>query len=85
VSGCGLLFFGASIIAGIVVLLRKKFGLTTVPGWTSIMLLFLFFSGLNMIVFGVLGEYLSRIIKEVTFTKQYLIREKIDYDCEFES
>jgi glycosyltransferase involved in cell wall biosynthesis len=78
VSRCGFFIFGISIIAGIYILVRKIYGLITVPGWASIMLLLLFFSGLNMIVLGVVGEYLAKIIKEVTRTKQYLIRGKMD-------
>ncbi len=76
VSVCGLLLFGASLMAGLIVVLRKIFGLVSVPGWTSVMLLLLFFSGLNLIVLGVVGEYLARIIKEVTHTRQYVIRER---------
>ena len=63
-------------MAGLIVVLRKIFGLVSVPGWTSVMLLLLFFSGLNLIVLGVVGEYLARIIKEVTHTRQYVIRER---------
>jgi glycosyltransferase involved in cell wall biosynthesis len=78
VSGCGTVFFIMSVIAGLYIIGRKILGLITIPGWASIMVLFLFFSGLNMIVLGVVGEYLARIIKEVTYAKQYLIREQID-------
>jgi polyisoprenyl-phosphate glycosyltransferase len=77
VSGCGTVFFIMSVIAGVVIVERKISGLITIPGWASIMVLFLFFSGVNMIVLGVVGEYLARIIKEITYAKQYLIREQI--------
>lgn len=80
VSGCGFLFFIVSFVAGIIVVIRKIFGLITVPGWASLILLFLFFSGMNMIVLGVVGEYVARIIKEVMCSKQYLIREKLNGD-----
>jgi len=76
VSGCGALFFSLSVVAAVIIVFQKISGSITVPGWASIMILFLFFSGLNMIILGIVGEYLARIIKEVSNLKQYLIREK---------
>jgi glycosyltransferase involved in cell wall biosynthesis len=47
-----------------------------VPGWTSIMLALLFFSGLILISMGIIGEYLIRIIRATNQNFQYFIREK---------
>jgi len=48
----------------------------TIPGWTTLVLLILFFSGLNMFSLGIIGEYLIRIIQEVHRRPQYIIRQK---------
>lgn len=50
-----------------------------VPGYASLMVAILFFSGLNMIGLGVLGEYVSRVFIEVKQRPIYLIREKIGF------
>ncbi|MHC4665965.1 MAG: glycosyltransferase family 2 protein [Planctomycetota bacterium] len=51
-------------------------GAITVSGWTTLVLLILFFSGIIMFSMGVVGEYLLRIIQEVYRTPQYVIRDK---------
>ncbi len=51
-------------------------GRITVPGWMTLVLLLLFFSGAVMFSLGIIGEYLLRIIQEVNQAPQYLIREK---------
>jgi dolichol-phosphate mannosyltransferase/undecaprenyl-phosphate 4-deoxy-4-formamido-L-arabinose transferase len=47
-----------------------------VPGWTTLVLLILFFSGLILFSLGVMGEYLIRVLQEVRRTPQYVIMEK---------
>ncbi len=51
-------------------------GRITVPGWITLVLLVLFFSGAVMFSLGIIGEYLLRIIQEVNQAPQYLIRDK---------
>lgn len=46
-----------------------------VPGYASLMVVFLFFSGINLICMGIIGEYLSRIFVEVKQRPLYLVRE----------
>jgi hypothetical protein len=51
-------------------------GATTVPGWTTLVLLILLLSGLILFSLGIMGEYLIRILQEVRATPQYVIMEK---------
>jgi glycosyltransferase involved in cell wall biosynthesis len=77
-----VLTFGGVIIstlsfgAGIFFIFRKLFDKIEVPGWTSVVVLLSFFNGLLLIVLSIVGEYLARIIGEVSNRQQFVIREK---------
>jgi len=47
----------------------------TLPGWTSIMILINFYSGLILICLGLIGEYLIRILMEVNGTPRFKVRQ----------
>jgi glycosyltransferase involved in cell wall biosynthesis len=51
-----------------------------VPGYASLAVILLFFSGLNMIGLGIIGEYLGRVFIEVKHRPLYLVRETIGLD-----
>ena len=45
-------------------------------GWTTIVLLILFFGGMQLLSLGIVGEYLIRILREVRSSPGFAIREK---------
>jgi glycosyltransferase involved in cell wall biosynthesis len=51
-----------------------------VPGYSSLLVAILFFSGLNMVGLGILGEYLGRVFIEVKQRPLYLVAESIGFD-----
>ena len=51
----------------------------TVQGWASIFVLVSFLGGVQLIVMGMLGEYIGRIHEEVKRRPLYLIREQIGF------
>ena len=48
-----------------------------IPGWTSILIAVLVLGGIQMIVLGVVGEYIGRIYQEVKNRPIYIIRETL--------
>lgn len=52
----------------------------TIQGWTSLILVVVFMSGVQLIVLGVLGEYIGRIYEEVKGRPLYIAEEKIGFD-----
>lgn len=48
----------------------------TVAGWSTIMVCLSFFGGVQLMVLGVLGEYVGRIFLEVKNRPRYLIQDK---------
>ncbi|MEQ8821592.1 MAG: glycosyltransferase [Sumerlaeia bacterium] len=76
--------FGAAALGflyGIKVLVNWMDG-STVPGWSSTIMLILFFGGVQLICTGILGEYVGRIFEEVKARPLYFVRERIGFDGE---
>lgn len=49
-----------------------------VTGWTAIFVGIMFMGGVQLITIGIIGEYISKIYKEVQKRPQFLIKEKIN-------
>jgi len=74
-SVVGALFFIISIIWGIGLILYRIFGSLQVQGWTTLMVVLLFSSGLIMITLGILGEYIWRATDAARNRPVYIIDE----------
>jgi dolichol-phosphate mannosyltransferase len=77
----GLLTSIASMLAGLVYFAARIFGFSIlghrpedVPGFTTLILTVLFFSGVQLISIGILGEYLGRIYQETKMRPTYVVR-----------
>lgn len=74
---------GTAVFAGIygtfIVLRTIIYGID-VPGYASLTVLLLFFSGMNMIGLGILGEYVGRVFSEVKQRPLYLIESLAGID-----
>jgi hypothetical protein len=72
-----LLGIGLSLLSFIyglfIIVAHFVFG-DAVQGWTTLITVILFFSGVNLISLGVVGEYISRIFNEVKHRPLYLAR-----------
>lgn len=72
-SSLGVLFSFFGFVYGMLIFLRALLGYR-VEGWASLMVVILLFGGLQMIMFGVLGEYMWRIFDQVRPRPRALIR-----------
>lgn len=73
----GILLSLISFGYGIFIIYDKIFFNQAIPGYSSIMSVILFFSGINFIFIGILGEYIGRIFNEVKDRPIYIIEEII--------
>src|SRR5213075_3565362 len=71
--------FGVSLFAFsyILVVLVLKFLKINVPGWTTLMVFILLLGGVQLMLIGVVGEYLGRIYDEVKGRPLYLVDEEV--------
>ena len=64
-----------SVIFATIIIFKKIFFLTSLPGWTSLILTILFFGGLILFSLGIIGEYLIRIVATTENRPMYFIRK----------
>jgi dolichol-phosphate mannosyltransferase len=74
----GILVALFSFVYGAIILLSYLLGGIPVQGWTPMMLVVTFSTGLQMFMLGVLGEYLWRTLDEVRRRPPYVIDEVWD-------
>jgi glycosyltransferase involved in cell wall biosynthesis len=51
----------------------------TVPGWATLAVSLMFFSGVQLISVGILGEYLARVFSEVKQRPHYIVARRDDH------
>jgi glycosyltransferase involved in cell wall biosynthesis len=66
----GCIYAGYAVYVGYVLRLG-------VPGWTSLVILNIFFSGVVLVCLGLIGEYVGRIFEEVKGRPLYLVRRRL--------
>lgn len=71
----GFIAFAISILLSLYYLIRYLAGEVNVTGFTTLILFINFYSGLILFSIGVIGEYLIRIIKEVSGEPPYKVRD----------
>jgi dolichol-phosphate mannosyltransferase len=67
-----------AFIGGVWAVYEKLWGTGTVPGWTTIMILVALGSSAQLLMMGVLGEYIGRIYEEVKNRPLYIVAEEIN-------
>lgn len=77
----GMFILAAIVIVSIILVIMKLFEshipfYHDLPGWTSVILAFLFLLGIQITFMGILGEYIARIFDEVR-NRPYYIVEKV--------
>jgi polyisoprenyl-phosphate glycosyltransferase len=61
------------------VVFEKLFTDLTIPGWSSLIAINLFFNGIILIILGIIGEYIGRIYDESKKRPLYLVSEEIGF------
>jgi len=71
----GVVMAIASVGYGIVDIALKLAGLSDVPGYASLLATITFLSGIQLIVIGIMGQYLGRVYDEVRGRPLYIVRD----------
>lgn len=74
----GFLTICTGILGGIYMLYLKLFTNIPIPGLTAVLLSIVVFSGVQILLIGVVGEYIARIFEEIKGRPLYLVAETIN-------
>lgn len=76
----GVLAGLVAVLVGIWAVTVRFLGLGTVPGWTTIMFAVALGSSAQLLMTGVLGEYIGRIYEEIKRRPLYVVEREINFD-----
>ena len=79
-TGLGCVTIVLAFIILVYSLVVKFFGVPPERGWTSLMVAITFFSGIQLLSLGVIGEYIARIYDESKSRPLYIIKDKINFE-----
>jgi glycosyltransferase involved in cell wall biosynthesis len=71
----GLVLAVGSVLYGIVLIILKLAGLPFTPGYASVLVTITFLSGVQLIVIGMVGQYVARIYDEARARPLYLVQD----------
>jgi dolichol-phosphate mannosyltransferase len=73
-TGLGFITVFVGIIMALWYLFGKIFGYTNAEsGWTSIMIIVIFFGGIQLLTIGVLGQYVGILFEEIKNRPEYIV------------
>jgi len=81
-SYVGLIISTIAFIGAVIVLFDKLVLGIGEWGWPSLMITMLFLGGVQMLMLGIIGEYLWRINTEVRDRPQYIVMKQVGFDKE---
>ena len=76
----GLVTAGLALLSAVALIVRVMLLGREVPGYASLMVVVLFSFAVQMVAFGVLGEYIGRLYDEVKNRPLYLVRERVGFE-----
>lgn len=80
ISVVGMAFALLGFVYALIVVANRLFRSVPVEGWTSLMVVVLVVSGVQLIMIGMLGEYLWRSFDESRKRPQFIIKDTIGLD-----
>ncbi len=80
VSMFGLVMAGGAFLLGAFYIIKSVFLGVSVPGWTTIVVLSALFSGINIAITSILGQYVVRLVQQFGSSNSYYIKDIIRQD-----
>lgn len=75
VSTMGIAVATVSFLSGLYFIGRRLLGDVRVPGWTTVVVMLSFFNGVSLLILGMLGEYMIRLLNRLDTSQVYHVKE----------
>lgn len=75
----GTILAGFSFFLGTWYIIQKLYGVKLTPGLSTTVMVVTFFSGVQLLALGLIGEYIGRIYDEVKRRPMYILEKKINF------
>jgi dolichol-phosphate mannosyltransferase len=75
----GLSAAGAGFLIAVWAVMTKLLGIYSPRGWASTLAVIMFIGGVQLLMLGVIGEYLSRVYDEVRQRPLYIVRSRVGF------
>ncbi len=81
-SFIGFLFAFIGFVYGMVIIIHKLLNPEVLLGYSSMMAVIIFSSGIIMLILGMIGEYVGRIYISLNNSPQYVVKDRINFQEE---
>ena len=78
----GTMLSTAGLFYALYIIIRTIVDGVDVPGYASLLVFILLLGGIQMIILGILGEYIGRIFVEVKSRPIYIVEKKVNLSDE---
>jgi dolichol-phosphate mannosyltransferase len=82
VSRMGFVIAAGSFLYGVFLLMSGRS--PNAPGWASLFVAILFFSGVQLISIGIIGQYLARIYDEIKQRPKFIVKRSANFEGEIQ-
>jgi polyisoprenyl-phosphate glycosyltransferase len=80
ISLAGIFIFLSGLLYSVVIVIQYFFGNAPFKGWTPIMILILLLSGFQLLMLGIIGEYLWRTLDQARNRPPFLIEKIMEHE-----
>jgi glycosyltransferase involved in cell wall biosynthesis len=78
----GSILSATGLLYALYIIIRTIVAGVDVPGYASLLVFILLLGGIQMIILGILGEYIGRIFVEVKSRPIYIVEKKVNFTNE---
>ena len=72
----GIISFLLGVIYSVIIVIQFLLGGSPFEGWAPLMIIVLLFSGLQLLVLGLIGEYLWRTLEQTKNRPRFIIKKE---------